>query len=230
MPAPEASSAPPPRGCSDPVGVRLAACLTLLAGFVDAVAFLGLGGVFASFMSGDTTRLATELAAGRTQGAILYASAVALFVVGAALGRALSVGSSPWRRSAVLTLVGLLLAGAAVAGRTGADAAALVLAVVATGAQNAVLHRAGGAPVTLTYVTGALVHVGEGLADLALGRGAPELGVHARLWLGLATGAMLGALAFARWGLATLAAPATLALALAAGLALLQRRSTGSAA
>lgn len=229
MPAPEVSSAPSDAGLPEAGGVRLAASLTLLAGFVDAVAFLGLGGVFASFMSGDTTRLAAELAAGRAGGAILYASAVALFVVGAALGRALSVGSSPRRRSAVLTLVGLLLAGAAVAGRTGADAAALVLAVVATGAQNAVIHRAGGAPVTLTYVTGALVHVGEGLADLVLGRGAPELGVHARLWLGLATGAMLGALAFARWGVAALGGPAALALALAAALALPRRRLARSA-
>ena len=229
MPAPEASSAPTPERGPDAGGVLLAAALTLTAGFVDAVAFLGLGGVFASFMSGDTTRLAVGLAAGAPGEAVLYASVVALFVTGAALGRALAVGSSPLRRSAVLALVGLLLGGAAVAGRLGADAAALVLAVVATGAQNGVIHRAGSLPVTVSYVTGALVRVGEGLADMALGRAAPGLGPNALLWLGLAAGAALGALAFARWGVAALAVPAALVLALSAALALPHARPARSA-
>ncbi len=35
----------------------LAACLSALAGFVDAVGFMYLGGYFISFMSGNSTRL-----------------------------------------------------------------------------------------------------------------------------------------------------------------------------
>jgi len=40
----------------------LAAGLSAIAGFVDAVAFLELRGFFASFMSGNTTRFAVGLA------------------------------------------------------------------------------------------------------------------------------------------------------------------------
>ncbi|WP_164153920.1 DUF1275 family protein, partial [Stenotrophomonas maltophilia] len=37
--------------------VVIAICLAALAGFVDALAFTSLGGFFASFMSGNSTRL-----------------------------------------------------------------------------------------------------------------------------------------------------------------------------
>lgn len=37
---------------------RLAFCLAGLAGFVDAIGFLGSGGLFVSFMSGNSTRMA----------------------------------------------------------------------------------------------------------------------------------------------------------------------------
>ena len=40
----------------------LAACLAALAGYVDAIGFLKLGGLFVSFMSGNSTRLAVGLA------------------------------------------------------------------------------------------------------------------------------------------------------------------------
>lgn len=39
----------------------LAAGLALLAGYVDAIGFLRLGGLFVSFMSGNSTRLAVAL-------------------------------------------------------------------------------------------------------------------------------------------------------------------------
>ena len=43
--------------------IRLfAALLSGLAGFVDAIGFIKLGGFFVSFMSGNSTRLAVALA------------------------------------------------------------------------------------------------------------------------------------------------------------------------
>ena len=42
-----------------------AICLAALAGFVDALAYISLGGFFASFMSGNTTRLGVGLATAR---------------------------------------------------------------------------------------------------------------------------------------------------------------------
>jgi uncharacterized membrane protein YoaK (UPF0700 family) len=214
-------------------GVALAVVLVGAAGYVDAVAFLGFGGVFTSFMSGDSTRLAAAWAGGEARAAVLYASAVALFVLGAAAGRVVRTGASPFRRAAVLALTGLLLLGAAGAGRVGLPAAALSLSALAMGAQNAAIHHAGPTPVTVTYVTGALVRVGEGLGDLLLGRRPHGLGVHAALWAGLVAGAVAGARGFLRAGLETLLAPALLIgflAALLAALAALGRPSPRSAA
>ncbi|MFJ5369898.1 DUF1275 family protein, partial [Bosea sp. CER48] len=41
----------------DRPAMGLAFCLSGLAGFVDALGFLSLGGFFVSFMTGNTTRL-----------------------------------------------------------------------------------------------------------------------------------------------------------------------------
>lgn len=42
----------------------LAATLSALAGYVDAVGFMTLGGFFVSFMSGNSTRLGVGLSSG----------------------------------------------------------------------------------------------------------------------------------------------------------------------
>lgn len=201
-------------------GVLLAVLLTGVAGYVDAVSFLAFGGVYASFMSGDTTQLGAALGQGERGPAILFLSVAALFVTGVVAGRVLWSLSRRWGRSAVLLLVALLLAGAAASTRTSGSAAALILAVLAMGAQNAVIHRAGSAPVSPTFVTGALVRVGEALADRLTGRGRGPLWSQLLQWLGLATGAAMGAHAYATTGAEVLVRPALAALGLAAALAI----------
>ena len=44
--------------------LALACTLSALAGYVDAIGFLHLGGMFVSFMSGNSTRLGVSLAQG----------------------------------------------------------------------------------------------------------------------------------------------------------------------
>lgn len=217
--APAAPSDPPPAR-PEPGALALGVALVALAGYVDAVSFLAFGGVFASFMSGDTTQLGAALGRGEPAQAILFLSTAALFVTGVMAGRMLWWRSARWGRSAVLLLVALLLAAAATTAGTGWSASALVLAVLAMGAQNAVIHRAGAAPVNSTYVTGALVRVGEALADRLTGRGRGHLWSQFLQWLGLAAGAVLGAHAYAAGGAGVLIRPALAALALAAALAI----------
>ncbi len=231
--APQTASGAAPTPPDTASGAALAVVLVFAAGFVDAVAFLGFGGVFSSFMSGNSTRLGTAWAGGDTRTAVLYASAVALFVLGAAAGRVVRTGASPFRRAAVLALTGLLLLGAAAAGRLGLSPAALTFSALAMGVQNAAIHRAGATPVTVTYVTGALVRVGEALGDLVTGVRPRGLLVHAGLWIGLVAGAVAGARAYAHEGVAALVAPALLLWLLAAFLAAgaaLRRPSPRSAA
>ncbi|MBE7217966.1 MAG: DUF1275 family protein [Caulobacteraceae bacterium] len=196
--------------------VALALALTFAAGATDAVAFLAFGGVFVSFMSGDTTRLGLALSQGAGAQAVLFASVVALFVTGAAAAHALGTAGGRWRTGAVLVLAGLLLLMAAAVGDRNWTAAALVLTAPSMGALSTASAHAQGVSVAPTYVTGTLMRLGTALADLALGRGARGAPLLAASWAAMLAGAIAGAAAYARHGLATLVAPAVLVLVLAA--------------
>jgi uncharacterized membrane protein YoaK (UPF0700 family) len=67
--------------------IGLAFCLSGLAGFVDALGFLSLGGFFVSFMSGNTTRFAIELAGRHAGGILLAVTILGLFVLGVSAAR-----------------------------------------------------------------------------------------------------------------------------------------------
>ena len=60
-----------------------ARALRALAGYVDAIGFLHLGGLFVSFMSGNSTRMGVSLAEGQWWSALESLGLIALFVVGA---------------------------------------------------------------------------------------------------------------------------------------------------
>src|SRR3546814_10053565 len=64
----------------------LALLLALVAGWVDAVGFLQLGGFFVSFMSGNSTRLGVGVGSGFWREAGLAAGLMATFVGGVAFG------------------------------------------------------------------------------------------------------------------------------------------------
>ena len=48
--------------------IPLACALSALAGYVDGIGFLHLGGLFVSFMSGNSTRMGVSLAEGAVVG------------------------------------------------------------------------------------------------------------------------------------------------------------------
>lgn len=174
----------------------LAVALAGLAGYVDATGFLSAGGYFASFMSGNTTRLGVDLASDPAI-ALIPAGLIGGFVAGVTLG-ALAAERWPVRRkTAVMALVLALLFAAALAhGRW--LAAFLAASVVAMGALNNVFRRNGEVAIGITYMTGALVRFGQGLAAKVMGRNDEGRLGAGGLWLGLATGALGGALAFIR--------------------------------
>jgi len=196
--------------------LALALALTANAGWVDAVGFLALGHIFVSFMSGDTTRLAVAAAAWNGAAAARLGGLVALFVAGVALGRVLARWAGRRRRPAVLGAEAVLLAVAALA----ADrSTALVLMLLAMGAQNAILHRAGDTTTSLTYVTGTLVRFAERAVD-ALWPGGDwgrwNWTPYLLQWAALLAGAIGGGLVFGALGLRALAIPVAALCALAA--------------
>lgn len=193
----------------------LAASLSALAGYVDAIGYLKLGGFFVSFMSGNSTRLGVGLATGRIDAAIA-AGLVGCFVLGVVAGSLTGSAAGAQRRPMVLALVCVLLAAAATLGGLGVNRLALAAMAAAMGAENAVFAENGEVRIGLTYMTGTLVKLGQRLADLLLGRDRLGWASYLLLWLGLVLGAVCGAAAFRQFDLAALWGGAAGAAALGA--------------
>src|SRR5579872_2763314 len=93
--------------------IALACALSALAGYVDAIGFLHLGGLYVSFMSGTSTRMGVSLAAGQWAAAVESLGLIVLFVIGAACGSLIVLGHGIHRQPYVLLAEALLLAAAA---------------------------------------------------------------------------------------------------------------------
>ncbi|MBD3845893.1 DUF1275 domain-containing protein [Bosea sp. SSUT16] len=185
----------------DRPAIGLAFCLTGLAGFVDALGFLSLGGFFVSFMSGNTTRFAIELAGRHAGGIALAAMILGLFVGGVICGSLAGHFGHRRRKASVLAFVTLALLISASLDRLGLSMAGAGVLALAMGAENGVFQRDGEVSIGLTYMTGTLVKMGQRIAGALLG--GPKLAFlrHFILWLGLLGGAIMGAVAHGRIGL-----------------------------
>lgn len=173
----------------------LAIGLACLAGYVDAVGFLSADNYFVSFMSGNTTRLAADLAQDWHRAAT-PALLIAGFVCGVAGGSVVAARAGRWRKPAVLGLVTVLLLLACVANGMELRGTALALLVLGMGALNNTFQRNGEIAVGLTYMTGALVRLGQGIGAALMGQPRSDWPAYLLLWLGLAGGALGGALLF----------------------------------
>ncbi len=180
----------------------VAILLSSLAGFVDALAFLKLGGFFVSFMSGNSTRLAVGLGE-HSQAAWIAGGLIAIFVVGVILGSSLGRWAERARKPAVLGLVTLFLVAAALVHDLAGDRWALASSgflALAMGALNATFERDGDIAIGITYMTGALVKFGQRLSAALAGGDRLAWAPFLLLWTGLVSGAWLGAIAFGRLG------------------------------
>jgi uncharacterized membrane protein YoaK (UPF0700 family) len=199
--------------------ITLACALSALAGYVDAIGFIHLGGLFVSFMSGNSTRMGVSLAAGDWRGALEALGLIVLFVAGAAGGSLIVLGKYAHRQALLLLTEALLLGGAALGYAFGLERFAVAAVVLAMGLENAVFQIDGGAGLGLTYVTGALVKVGQ-LIAAALAGGARFAWVpNLLLWAALVFGSVGGALVYHAINLAAIWFAAALALGLSAMVA-----------
>lgn len=199
--------------------ILLACALSALAGYVDGIGLLHLGGLFVSFMSGNSTRMAVSLADGQWPAALEAFGLIVLFVAGAALGSLIVLGRLAQRQAALLLVEALLLAAAGIAHHLGQQPLAIAAIVLAMGLENAVFQIDGGGGLGLTYVTGALVKVGQLLAAALTGGSRWGWLPNLLLWAALVAGAVGGALAYARFNLGAIWFAALAALVLAAMVA-----------
>jgi uncharacterized membrane protein YoaK (UPF0700 family) len=196
--------------------ISLACALSALAGYVDGIGFLQLGGLFVSFMSGNSTRMGVSLAARQWRPAAAAFGLIVLFVVGATVGSLIVLGRGKHRQPWLLLAEAVLLVAAALCYGFGLPNVAVGAIVMAMGLENAVFQIDGGAGLGLTYMTGALVKVGQ-LVAAALS-GGPRFGwvPNLLLWAAMVAGVVLGGLAFHWIGLAAIWFAAGGALALSA--------------
>jgi uncharacterized membrane protein YoaK (UPF0700 family) len=193
-----------------PLDIAGGLLLTAAAGYVDAVGFLRLDGLYTSFMSGNSTQFAVSLAQPGHPVAWEIGLLFAAFLAGGFAGSLVSLRlPGRWGPAAVLGLEAALLvtALATVLGPTFQGPAAPLLAA-AMGAQNAALRRSAGFRPGVTFVTGTLYSLSHTLAQAAT-RSGPVLGwvPDACTWLALVGGAVAGGLAYRAHGLGALAVP-----------------------
>lgn len=199
-------------------------CLTALAGWVDAIAFIKLSGLYSSFMSGNTTQIGFQFAHGDLESVLLPLALIAAFFSGAVLGGLLD---EPTKLSTamILLLEAILICCAWLLSADGQTTRApVVFLAMAMGTQNVLLsHLIGGGGVT--YVTGALFQAGRSFADWTKGSGrATPCLMRILTWFVLMVGAAGGATACARHEVLALGAPALFVLASAMIAAVLAAR------
>ncbi|MAM11841.1 MAG: hypothetical protein CML23_15550 [Rhizobiaceae bacterium] len=195
----------------------LAACFAALAGYVDALGFLYLGGFFVSFMSGNSTRLAVGLSS-HFADAATAAGLIGSFVVGVMLGSFCGRVIQRSRHSALIYLIAVMLSVAALLAMFGANWAAAAVLAMAMGAENALFERDGEVQIGLTYMTGTLVKFGQHLLSALMGGDRFGWLPYLLLWIGLVTGAILGALSYRAVGHSAIWVAAGAALLLASWL------------
>ena len=194
--------------------LALACALSAMAGYVDSIGFLHLGGLFVSFMSGNSTRLGVSLEQAHWSNAAEAMGLILLFVTGAACGSLIVLGRGANRQPWVLLVEALLLALAALCYSFNLPNVAVAAIVLAMGLENAVFQIDGGAGLGLTYITGALVKVGQLVAAALTGGERWDWAPNLLLWAALVAGAVCGASAYHWINLAAVWFAAALALIL----------------
>lgn len=200
--------------------------LTALAGYIDAIGFIKLSGLYTSFMSGNTTQLGVSISHGALDHAVMPAVLITTFLIGSTIASGLSIVTpAPWKTAAVLAYEAILVFGAFALGLQLPDLGLVsFFLALAMGTQNAVLSSVQGFRAGTTFVTGALFSLGQKIAA-ALTKTGPPLGWigDAAVWLALLIGAIAGAAVYSTVGIFALIFPAGLTACLAVMASLFAR-------
>ncbi len=212
----------------------MALTLALVGGFVDAVGYITLLGVFIAHMSGNSAAMGAHFGQGKFAPGVARAAPIPLFVLGVAGGAMLieqltrrgirSTAAVVLGLEACLLLAVMLLGDASlshgvVAAQNGWTFYVLIfLAATAMGLQTSALRRLAGKTVRTTFVTGMLTHLGEEAAKFVLPSTRPSasssrLRLLTAVWVCYAAGAILGGWGHDQWALNALIIPLVILVA-----------------
>lgn len=179
----------------------LAAVFAFVAGFIDSIGFLYLGGVFLSFMSGNTTRSATAFVEHNWELGTLAGTCIILFLLGVmngALTQRLAsrrLGLYRAREIVLLNVTACFLITSALRFAGFEDFAMLTLSI-GVGTMNSIFERKGEVAIPLTYMTGTLVKMGQRFVDAFFDGKHIVWILHLSLWVSLSIGSIAGALTY----------------------------------
>jgi uncharacterized membrane protein YoaK (UPF0700 family) len=151
---------------------NLLLALAFVAGYIDALSYLGLSRVFTANMTGNTVLLGIALAQLDGDAAVRSGLALAGFLIGAAAGawiveRDHSQGLWPRAVTLALGLEWLILVVFAIGWQLASDtlpaatptAVLILLSALAMGVQSAAIHRLEVTGISTTYITGTLTNL-----------------------------------------------------------------------
>ncbi|MGI4983298.1 MAG: YoaK family protein [Janthinobacterium lividum] len=162
-PSPAASPAPSPAAPSLFVSLRRVIALAAIAGYVEVIGFLDIGGIYPGIMTGNTVQLGLTFARGQWPRFYLIGFAVALFFLGGIIASFLK---RHLRRPAVeLVVVALVLVVASVVRlRAGAGVPLeLPLLGLAMAMQGETISKFGGMSIQTIVVTNNMVKFSDAL-------------------------------------------------------------------
>ena len=207
---------------------RRAALLALIAGYVDAYAFVKYR-LYVSFMSGNTTQTGSQTGQARFAEAGQGLFPIPCFVTGVFVGTVLSHSNLRHPLRAVLGVVVAMLALGIAAGFLPElpGWVTVMFLSLAMGTMSTTITRVGDQAVSVSYVTGSLTnmmqHVALAMRNVPLPRPQGSWDTHrwrarllASVWTAFFTGAVLAGVALPRFGAWTLLLPIFALFALAA--------------
>ena len=166
----------------------LAISLAVIAGYVDALAYVGIG-AFVANMTGNTVLLGIHGAYRQWLGLVRSGGAVLCFVAGVISSRLMLRGGAS-QIVALACAACLLLMGALITGWK-----QLFVLAAAMGLQDAAVTQFGGTSINTTFITGDLVKLGDALVSLGTRSEAAQTARRlGGVWLGYVGGATCGAL------------------------------------
>ncbi len=193
---------------------------TAFAGFLDAIGYMQLSGLYVSFMSGNSTRLGVDLAQGNMAVVFQSGCVIAVFVLGAFAGTVIASQFDRPSPAPILAAEFGLVAIALLLTQAQVGFAALLPVAAAMGLQNVLHHTVSGADLGKSFLTGTLFGIGQALAHYVCRKGRAAVAiVQLACWLAFVAGVVGGALVITSVSLRDALLLALLLLALVAVIA-----------